>query len=332
MTFDHHDDVTVLDSEMDPTSMSGFQIKTAGDNWTIGRLLKRDAGKGTPPSLLPSIVGKLYDLKQRFPEEVRSLVFVSNTCVSVRLKPDGKKAKDQKQTSFDALDSKDQDLIKDALKSEAQLQDDPALSGLLEFIKSDIPLDGHDTYGRGKLAEFLNQRFPTKTFQVHVLFGALLSEVAARNNNHDPIQCFDDFLKHKSLSRGRFSKILEEAGVSEKSVDWPEVSQRLNAEQVPVPYVQSVRQQWDSVTIDRLARRDIPFTKLWQAVEIGCYQHKGVPTLYQLTEAALEDVLPKLRKEWGFCLSYIRTCIIVKSYELEQPEATGPRTEEEGPQ
>jgi hypothetical protein len=331
MTFDHHEDVTILDSENDPTSMSGFQIKTADSNWTIASLLKRKTGKGEEQTLLASILGKLYDLKEKFPSEVKQLAFVSNTSVSVRLKSTGKKATDQKQTSFDALDERDQKQIADALKAEANLQVEPVLSRLLEFVRSDLPLDGHDTYGRGRLAEFLNALFPKKKFQVHVLFGALLSEVAARNNNQDSVDTFEDFIKHKSLSRSRFSQILDQAGVSHKSVDWLEVSHRLNLDNAPLSYIQGVRQQWDSVTIDRLARRDVPFTRLWQAVEARCNKYESVSDLYKTTEAVFAEVVQTLRKEWGFLPSYVRTCIIVKIYELGQSETASSGTEEEGP-
>ena len=81
---DHHEDVVILDSEHQPTCLEGFQIKTAQSNWTIKALLKRESGSGTPPALLPSILGKLYDVKLRFQADVKVLQFVSNEPVSVR--------------------------------------------------------------------------------------------------------------------------------------------------------------------------------------------------------------------------------------------------------
>lgn len=41
ITFDHHEDVSVLDSETDPKQISGFQIKTNNGNWTVKALQKR---------------------------------------------------------------------------------------------------------------------------------------------------------------------------------------------------------------------------------------------------------------------------------------------------
>src|ERR1700730_5948168 len=72
--FDHHEDVAVLDAEENPTSLHGYQIKTKeSGNYTLNALAKQESGEGSPPNKLPSILGKLYDLKHRFPDEVKLL-------------------------------------------------------------------------------------------------------------------------------------------------------------------------------------------------------------------------------------------------------------------
>ena len=89
--FDHHEDVTTLDSEDQPTRINGYQVKTKDNgNFTVPALLKQETSSSTSANSLPSILGKLYDLKVRFPTEVDLLAIVSNTSVSVRLKSDGK--------------------------------------------------------------------------------------------------------------------------------------------------------------------------------------------------------------------------------------------------
>ena len=99
--FDHHEDVSTLDSEEQPTILIGYQIKTKDPGrYTIPALLKQEKGAGNPPSPLPSILGKLFDLKVRFPTEVKLVAIVSNASVSVRLKSDGKVHYDQELTTF----------------------------------------------------------------------------------------------------------------------------------------------------------------------------------------------------------------------------------------
>jgi hypothetical protein len=316
--FDHHEDVSTLDSEDQPTILIGYQIKTKDPGrYTVQALLKREKGAGNPPSLLPSILGKLFDLKVRFPTEVRLLAIVSNTSVSVRLKSDGKVHYDQELTKFSELDIATQDAIVLALQKELGLPEKPVVDGLLEFRKADLPIKGHDTHGTGKLAEFLQRLFPKKEFRVMPLFRALLSEVVSKNNNLDPNHNYDDFLKHKALSRRRFTEVLEQAGVSHRKVDLLEVSQRLNSEEAPLPIVSGIRREWDSVLLDRLAKRDIPHLRLWESVRAAVNNNLREQRLLDLIAKATAEVIPQLKREWAFSENYINTCIVIEVYERQ---------------
>jgi hypothetical protein len=88
MTFDHHEDVTVLDCEEAPTTIRAFQIKTKQNgNWTIRSLLKQHAGA---TESLPSILGKLCSIYQKFPSYVILLQVVSNAPFKLKLASDSK--------------------------------------------------------------------------------------------------------------------------------------------------------------------------------------------------------------------------------------------------
>ena len=316
--FDHHEDVSTLDSEDQPTILIGYQIKTKNPGrYTIPALLKQEKGTGNPPSLLPSILGKLFDLMVRFPTEVKLLAIVSNTSVSVRLKSDGKVHYDQELTTFSELDTATQDDIALALQKELSLPEKPAVDGLLEFRKADLPIKGHDTYATGKLAEFLQCLFPTKEFRVIPLFRALLSEVVSKNNNLDQNHNYDDFLKHKALSKRRFTEVLEHAGVSNKKVELSEVLQRLNSEEAPFPIVSGIRREWDAVLLDRLAKRDIPQLRLWEYVRDAVNKNLFEQRLLDLIAKATAEVISRLKKEWAFPENYIKTCIVIEAYERQ---------------
>jgi hypothetical protein len=316
--FDHHEDVATLDSEDAPTALAGYQIKTKQTgNFTIPALLKQEKGVSTPPALLPSIMGKLFDLPRRFPGAVKLLAIISNAHVSVRLKPDDKLHLDHEVTKFSELTQATQDNIILALQKELGLTDPPVLQGVLEFHKSDIPLKGHETHAAGKLAEFLQELFPEQEFRVVPLVRALLSEVVSRNNNLDQNRTYDEFLKHKALSRRRFTEVLQQAGVSDKKADFSEVSQRLNTEGASFPLVAGIRRDWDAVQLDRLAKRDIPHLRLWDAVRSAVASKLGERRLLDLVAEATLQVRPALKKEWNFSDSYIQTCIVIEAYERQ---------------
>jgi hypothetical protein len=57
ITFYHHEDVSVLDSETDPKQICGFQIKTNSGNWTVKALLKREKGQGRTRVCFPLFWG-----------------------------------------------------------------------------------------------------------------------------------------------------------------------------------------------------------------------------------------------------------------------------------
>ncbi len=80
--FDIHDDVVALDHSTAPTKADFYQVKTkATGNWTAHQLTVREAGeKGT---LMPSMLGKLYDHYLRFPGHVERMTFVSNAPFNV---------------------------------------------------------------------------------------------------------------------------------------------------------------------------------------------------------------------------------------------------------
>ncbi|HEY1208963.1 MAG TPA: DUF4297 domain-containing protein [Terracidiphilus sp.] len=314
--FDHHEDVSVLDSEEQPTSLKGYQIKTKDDGgFTVKALLKREPGAGNQPKQLPSILGKLYDLKLRFPQDVKLLAVVSNASFSLRLRIDGKKHPEVNCVEFADLHQDHRKMIMDGLEAELSTQEPIILDGLLAFSKSDIPLRDHETYARGRLAEFLQKLFPDRKFSIIPLFRALLSEVSVRNNNHEENTSYADLLVHKALSRRRFTEVLKEAGVSAVRVDWLEVLQRLNTEGFPFKQVSSMRREWDAVQLDRLTKRDIPFLRLREAVREAVDLHLGEPRLVDQIYLSYENVAPRLRKEWGFSEAYVKAWIVLEAYE-----------------
>jgi len=326
--FDHHEDVSVLDSEDAPGSIKAYQIKTKDSgNFTLQAMLKREAGEGRPPALLPSILGKLYDLKIKFPEDTKLLAVVSNASFSLRLNSDGKKHTDLQSAKFAELHENDQRLICDALMSEHGIADTPTLNELLEFAKSDIPLRGHDTHAKGKLAEFLQQLFPDRKFSIIPLYRALDSEVAIRNNNHDQPTSFEELVRRKALSRRRFIEVLQQAGVSPIRVELQDVVDRLNSEGCRFAVVAELRREWDGAQLGRLEKRDIPHLRLRESVTAAVESRAELPRLTDLMIECYEEVAPKLRKEWSFTPTYVKVFIVLEAYERHQPIIAGPTTQ-----
>lgn len=66
--FEFHDDILILDSEVNPSNLQFVQVKTktTGQKWTVHGLTKSEKGKNGNPEKL-SIIGKLYENKKTSP-------------------------------------------------------------------------------------------------------------------------------------------------------------------------------------------------------------------------------------------------------------------------
>jgi hypothetical protein len=315
VTFDHHEDVQVLDSENAPTKIEGYQVKTkASGNWTIKAITKREPGEGDNHPLLPSILGKLYTLKLQFPGEAKTLQFVSNMPLSVKLKIDDK-VQTKDHLLFEELASGVQIVLAEHLKTELSLADAPPLIGLLQFTVTDIPLKSHDVYVRGKLADFLEKIYPARAFRIVPIYRALLSEVAVRNNNQEAIDTYDELVRLKSISRSQFAGLLVAAGVTRMELTWDTIENRLNSEQAPLTMVQGVRREWEGVELDRISGPDVVHLRLWGIIARCCAGHRATAALTDAVEAVYLQVALEIDPSWPFSEMYLKAAIILSLYE-----------------
>lgn len=315
VTFDHHEDVQVLDSENAPTKIDGYQVKTkASGNWTPKAIIKQEPGEGDNHALLPSILGKLYKLKQQFPGEAQTLQFVSNMPLKVKLKADDK-AQTKDHLLFEELESGAQTLLAEHLKMELSLAEAPSLIGLLQFTVTDVPLKGHDVYVRGKLADFLEKIYPARPFRIVPIYRALLSEVAVRNNNHEAIDSYEDLVRLKSISRSQFDGLLTTAGVTRMELKWDTIEDRLNSEHAPLQMVRGVRREWEDVELDRISGPDVVHLRLWEIIARCCSAHRATPNLRDAIEAIYPQVALEIDPSWPFSEMYLKAAIILDLYE-----------------
>ena len=315
ITFDHHEDVQILDSEDAPTRIDGYQIKTKADGyWSVKAITKRQSGSGSPPALLPSILGKLYTLKTQFPSETKLLQFVSNTSVRAKLQVDGK-TQPKDHLLFAELHTTVQSEVQESLKGELKLTAPPVLAELLEFRTADVPLESHETYAKGKLADFLYDMYPERPFRVTPIYRALIGEVAFRNNNQGPIEKYEDLIRLKSISRRSFNDILQTAGVSPNELKWEAIENRLNSEHAPLQLIQGLRREWDGVELERISAAEVIHLRLWEVIENRCAAHSEITTLVDAIDAVYPDVVSAVDRAWPFSEMYIKAAIIMSIYD-----------------
>jgi len=312
MTFDHHEDLAVLNAEANPTEYRAYQIKTKGDgSWTDAALTKRPAGKDDP---LPSILGKLCSAMAQFATSVKLLQFVSNASFRIVLAANNKCDLSANLIRFDEIAADKRTKIVDALQKELPTISASSLSGILEFKVTEISLADHAAHTRGKLVDALERLFPGQPFCITPVYRAILGEITARNNNLEDIDNYQEYLRKKSLSRSRFTEILKDCGVAKEAANWATIEARLNSENTPLPIIRSLKKEWATVQLDRLDKReDVQHVAMLVAIREAVQQVKYIPQL--LKQMGMAFVLLKRRANWPYSDEYLQTWILVYIYE-----------------
>jgi hypothetical protein len=177
MTFDHHEDVSVLNAEKDPSEYRAYQIKTKSNgSWTSAALTKRPTGTDGP---LPSMLAKLCGALTQFPDSVKLLQFVSNAPYRIQLAVNGKCDLTAMMITFDQIAKDKRQEILEELKTELPRISAESLSGTLQLKVTDLSLADHATHAKGKLAEALEELFPGKAFSITPVYRAIVGEITA---------------------------------------------------------------------------------------------------------------------------------------------------------
>lgn len=187
VAFEFHEDVLFLAPEANPTAIDFYQIKTSKSPGTrkLSTLTSKKNGK--------SIIGKLIANSEiaHGVESVR-LILVSNNAYDFSAK----------DICAAALPESYRTKLVEKLKDEIPGVEVEALDRL-HFMVTDIPVDGMDTYLRGKVHELFEKRFG-KEFTINLLsWLRLIQGEITRRNNHpsDEIKNVADLVKHKCVGR-----------------------------------------------------------------------------------------------------------------------------------
>ncbi len=261
IAFDIFDDVVVLNSAAEPDSVSFFQVKTRENPpMRLSDMLRRKNGKNGP---LPSMLGKLYFNKISFPDHTRALTLVSNVPFDVELCDGAAKSTSKHSLCCNELNQTSRALAARQLKEEHALAEEPAFADFTYLEVSDLPLRGHDTHTRGKLAEFLERLNPSGTFKISLVYRTIADEVKRKNNYHAEVNTFEAFVREKAIGRAAFTEILRRVGAYEDfDAMWARVEGRLNSEGAPVFMIRKLRDEFRRFVIDRLSKTESAFQRL----------------------------------------------------------------------
>lgn len=318
VAFDAYDDVVVLNGEAAPDKIAFFQIKALGKKqMTLNRILKRDQGANGP---LPSIIGKLYYGKILFPDHTEALTLVSSTPFQVDLLDDAANSVDKRFLCCNELHTTVQEKIAEQIKEEHSLSAVPPFAEITYFEVSDLPLQDHAIFARGKLSDFLEGLNPSGAFRISIAYRAIADGIKRKNNYSGEWSDFDDFVRAKGLARAEFERILKAVGAyTDLESLWQRIENRLNTEQVPIRVLRRLRDRFRRYSIDRTSATDSILSGLEAAVRtvINSATAPEQSSTLELLNGTLKEV--RIRNTGGeyrrYDDDYIRAVGLVALYE-----------------
>lgn len=203
---DYHEDVVILDNEMDPQRVDFYQIKTSqSSNWTLKKLTARPKPKGglAQPA---SILGKLYSCYVLAPDHTNALHFISNARFAITV-GDGSDGTNLElinchDISPDGVASLKESLAKEI--GECFLPEKPSLS----FEVSYLSLQDHKGHTKGKVEEFLEEVLPNREHHTSAAYRVLSDEVERKTTHEGPISEYSLLTGRKGIGRTAVSTLL----------------------------------------------------------------------------------------------------------------------------
>ncbi|PEB72607.1 hypothetical protein COM89_26880 [Bacillus thuringiensis] len=228
IVLDYHDDVLILDSEVNPTKIEFYQIKTRSEgkgNWTISALIKTK--KGQDGEILNSMLGKLYTNKLNFPNETKSLNFVSNKTYNIKL-PNKKNVKDSSQIliPFSTICPTEKKKVEEGLKTEMNVTECADIFNNTFLHSTPLSLTESKEHTIGKSSQLLKD-MGYYEIDPDLFYKYLYGEIELRNDYEMEFHSLEDFIQSKSLARSTVQSILNHLTPKD---DLSEAWQRLNEE------------------------------------------------------------------------------------------------------
>ena len=311
--FEFHDDVLVLNSEIEPTKLSFFQVKTKrAKNWTINGLTTSSKDKKTGDIKL-SILGKLYQHKVNFDTEAVELSFVTDSYFSfdtTKLKVYG----------LD-LEESDRDNITSKINSELPALSVTSLDELF-FIHADLNLDDQETHIKGKVHNFFKEIFgEDNRINVEAWYKTLITEIEQRNNfRQTDIGDLNDFFRNKCISKSYIEKILNqlESDIRIKP-QWDTVKEYIKKD-AKLYEVIEYEKYWNQFATEKLDSSLYQLHKVYEFITKEVEKvYKDISSIYNMAIEILKNIKKtSLYDKNIFTDNYIKTIIFWSYYECAE--------------
>lgn len=222
IVFEFHDDVAVLNSAKNPSTVRFYQVKTKATNggWTLTSLLKREQVK-TDKGLneKPSYLDKMFDNVHKFQEAVLSADFISNQLCGFHAGTNSFRFKECSPDDFKKIIESVQKAYPSA--TEAQI-------GLLGFQRTDLSLGDVVSHTKGKLQTFIAEQLGAVWFSPEAVYQAIADECRRKANYSGKTTSLQQVIKEKGLTKANVQEWLDAIQSNSRSPDWSAIAPSLS--------------------------------------------------------------------------------------------------------
>ena len=268
IVFDYHDDIVVLDGEVNLQNVDFYQIKTSHNNqWTINRLTKYEKGGH---SILWKLLSHFAIISY-----TRIIYFVTNDYLSSSMLKIGSTS--QNLIHFYDLKSTTQASIKKRLEKEDPKVNISKLDNLHFFINQ-LHYNWHNEIMIGRVSDFIKESNLSPDLKPKIFYDSLHNEIERKIRYATDITSADDLISEKSFTKKRFDIYLNEINNFEtfkKSCE--SIVGILNNDKVSFKTIKELQRSWKEIQVDLMDYRNYEIRELI----------KYISSVYKTTE--IED-------------------------------------------
>ena len=277
IAFEFHDDIIVIDSVKNPSSIDFFQVKSKKKgNWTINLLTKREKSDNGN-SLKSSIVGKMLDSKGKFGSFVSELAFVSN-------QPCNFLDQDAYPCAFSDASDDHQKSLNNTISAEIPSHK-PADLKLITYHMSDFSLTSYDEALLGKIVNFIEKHCGLHECNHKGFYLSLIDQCRMRSKNLADTTDIQALLAGKFVTRDDVTFWLQDlVRRTARRPQWAEVAPHLIG---PISQVKVWRNGWEKYHLDLISRTDVAFVRLREQIRLALKLSATAQTLIEVVGVSM---------------------------------------------
>lgn len=264
MLLEFIEDVAVLDTEVNASSIDLFQLKKKegkSPKWTQASLT-------SIPKDGKSIFAKLLESKSSLAGNCARVTFVSNAPIDLALESDDD-SKLRARFLASELSGSVLSAIKRSLAVELACCADDIQIDDLEFLRSGLAMDELETHSFGRVSKYLADKFPDHNARADVFCRALYSEIKVKATSTEEAGDFATLKKIRGISKVQFSRMLSETISRKPDVDLlDEAISELVVEGVPFVVRDSIKKLSRRFLVDKAGKSE-NFDALYSLID-GC--------------------------------------------------------------